>query len=406
VKILNLAAAAALAAWTVLALGRGRFWNERPDAHATAASFDETDVVYAIVPARDEADVLDETLPTLLTQRYAGELHVALVDDHSADGTAQVARAAAARTGRADRLTILTAGALPAGWTGKLNAVNAGVRALLDARGAPDWWLFTDADVAHDSSNLAALVADARARSLDLTSLMVLLHSQRPWERLLVPAFVFFFAMLYPFAWIEDPRRKTAGAAGGCILVSHAALERIGGLARIRGALIDDCSLAAAVKGGGGRIALGLTRRTRSIRPYDDLPGLWAMVKRCAFTQLRHSYWLLSGTVAGMTLIFLVPPIATAIGIGKRARMTAGLGIGSWSIMTALFAPTARLYGRSSLAGLALPFTATLYTAMTCDSAVAHLRRRGGGWKGRTYPATTAGYSSSAFNAQAASSAV
>ena len=386
-KKLRIAAAVSCAAWLVLTFARGRFWAERPDAHLDGRIPHATDVVYAVVPARDEADVIGTTLPTLLGQRYDGDLRVALVDDHSADGTATRAREAALRSGRADRLVVLTADPLAAGWTGKLAAMESGVRTMLGRAPAPDWWLFTDADIAHDAENLAALVAHARERKLDLTSLMVLLHSRKGWERSLIPAFVFFFEMLYPFAWVNDVRRSTAGAAGGCVLISHAALTRIGGLAAIRGALIDDCALATAVKRSGGRIRLGLTEKTRSIRPYENLAGIWSMVKRCAFTQLRHSYWLLSGTIVGMTLLFLVPPVATIAGLTTRKWTTATLGFGSWTLMSIVFAPTARLYGRPRLAGFELPLSAALYTAMTCDSAIAHALKRGGGWKGRTYSA-------------------
>lgn len=237
------------------------------------------------MPARDEADTIGASISTLIAQRYPGDMHVTLVDDASTDGTGVVAQAAAFGSPAQDRLAVVRARPLAAPWTGKLNALDTGVGHVMAARGAPAYWLFTDADIAHDERNVAALVAKAQRDGLDLVSLMVRLRCESAWEELLIPAFVFFFAKLYPFAWSNEPSRATAAAAGGCILLSHAMLDRIGGLRSIAGALIDDCALAAVVKKSGGRTWLGLTDCTTSIRPYTGLESLWTMVKRTAFTQ-------------------------------------------------------------------------------------------------------------------------
>jgi len=325
------------------------------------------------------------SIATLVAQQYAGDMRVTLVDDASNDGTAVLAQTAAFRVARCNRLTVVRSRALESPWTGKLNALETGVRHVIATRGAPAYWLFTDADIAHDAANVAALVAKARYGDFGLVSLMVRLRCESAWEALLVPAFVFFFQKLYPFAWANEPSRADAAAAGGCILLSHAALERIGGLARIADRLIDDCALAREVKSTGARTWLGLTDRTTSIRPYAHLAPLWTMVKRTAFTQLAHSYRLVALSVAGLTLLYLVPPLATALGIARCDGRLAAAGTLAWGAMAFAYAPTLRLYRRSPLETLGLPAAAALYMAMTVDSALAHARKRGGAWKGRTY---------------------
>ncbi|GAC1523944.1 MAG: glycosyltransferase [Vulcanimicrobiaceae bacterium] len=382
---------ASAASWSVLLFARGNFWNAPVDAHtseADAASAARTPPprtprVEAVVPARDEAVTIGASIASLVAQRYAGELFVTLVDDASTDGTGVVAQAAAFGSPERDRLRVVRARALAAPWTGKLNALETGIRHALDARGAPTYWLFTDADIQHDERNVAALVAKAEGDGLDLVSLMVRLRCESAWEALLVPAFVFFFQKLYPFAWSNAPARATAAAAGGCILLSHAALECIGGLAAIAPQLIDDCSLAAAVKKRGGRTWLGLTDRTTSIRPYASLETLWRMVKRTAFTQLGYSYPLVALSVGGLTMLYLVPPVATALGVARGDDRLTFAGALAWGAMAFAYAPTMRLYRRPPHEALRLPAAAALYMAMTVDSAVAHARGRGGAWKGR-----------------------
>ncbi len=385
-SLLSIAALASFAAWVVLLTARGGFWREPLDAHLDCERVELATVrVEAIVPARDEADVIAASAASLAAQRFPGTLRVTLVDDHSSDGTAEVARAALARQSGSERCTIAEAAPLEAGWTGKLGALESGVRTVLAARPAPDYWLFTDADIEHDPDNVKNLVAKARCGDLDLASLMVRLRCRSSWEQLLVPAFIFFFQKLYPFAWSNDRRRATAAAAGGCVLVSHAALERIGGLASIRDRLIDDCALAAKVKKSGGRIWLGLTRQTRSIRPYETLDTLWKMVKRTAYTQLGHSRAMLALAVIGMTLLYLVPVAAVLAGALERGPELAGAGLATWALMAFAYWPTVRAYELPPFAVLGLPVAALLYTVMTVDSALAHARKRGGGWKGRTY---------------------
>lgn len=376
---------ASSAAWAFLLVGRGRFWTARVDGHLGALPDMRDIVVEAVVPARDEARTVGTAIASLVGQRFDGELHVTLVDDGSSDGTSDVARATLAGARHSGRFASVPGAPLPSGWTGKLAALATGVAHVHATRGAPNYWLFTDADIAHDPTNVAALVAKAERDQLDLVSLMVLLRCHNAWEALLVPAFVFFFAKLYPFAWSGDPQRATAAAAGGCMLVSNAALDRIGGFTRIANRLIDDCALAAEVKRTGGGLYLGLTARARSIRPYDGLASLWKMVARTAFTQLGRSYAAVAGAVVGMAFLYLVPPFAAASGALRRNRPLLLAGALGWSLMTLAYVPTTRLYRRSPLAALTLPAAALLYTAMTVDSAIAHAWRRGGAWKERTY---------------------
>jgi hopene-associated glycosyltransferase HpnB len=319
---------------------------------------------------------------SLLAQDYPGALRIVVVDDSSTDGTAAEARHAA---GGDARLEVIAGAALPPGWTGKMWAVSQGVE--FAGHVAPDatFLLLTDADIAHDPGNLRRLVAKAEAARLDLVSLMVRLVAATGWERLLIPAFVFFFRKLYPFRWVADRARGTAAAAGGCMLVRRAALERAGGIAAIRDRVIDDCALAAAIKGRGGAIWLGLGRRTRSLRGYGTLSGIWRMVARSAYVQLRHSPLLLAGTVAGMALLYLVPPVAALAGLAAGAWPCAAAGFAGWLAMAALYAPMLAYYRLGLWRGLLLPLAAMLYALMTVSSAWASWRGRGAGWKGRHY---------------------
>jgi hopene-associated glycosyltransferase HpnB len=345
-------------------------------------------VVAAVVPARNEAETIGSALASLAAQRFAGSLSVTLVDDASDDGTATIARAAVATSPANDRLYIQSGRALEMPWTGKLNALDAGVASVRARLGEPTFWLFTDADIVHHPENVAELVGKARRDDLDLVSLMVRLRCESPWERLLVPAFIFFFAKLYPFAWSNDPARTTAAAAGGCVLLRASALERIGGLRAISDRLIDDCALAAAVKSTGGATWLGLTTRTASVREYGTLEPFWTMVKRTAFTQLGRSYPATIGAALAMSFLYIAPPALTITGALRRDAPLAGLAGAAWALMAALYAPTLRAYGRPLREALLLPIAAALYTAMTLDSARAHARGKGGAWKGRYAPGT------------------
>jgi hopene-associated glycosyltransferase HpnB len=372
-------AALSLATWIYLLLGRGFFWRARPwEVDAEVSEPPTWPRVVAVIPARNEADMIPDTLASVMRQDYPGPFSVVLVDDHSDDGTEQEARAVAALAQSKHPLTIVTGATLPPGWTGKLWAVRQGVAKACEATDPPDYLLLTDADIAYAPNAVRILVATARARGLALASLMVELHCESPAEKALVPAFVFLFQMLYPFAWVNDPRRKTAAAAGGCMLVRRDALVRAGGIDAIRSALIDDCALARAIKPV-GPISLGVSWLACSRRTYPALADIRRMVSRTAYDQLGRSPLLLAGTVAGMGLVFVAPPLFAFFGGG----VTRVLGIAAWVLMAALFQPMLRFYRRSPLWGLALPAIAATYVAFTLDSAYQHARGRGGLWKGR-----------------------
>ncbi|NEP12196.1 MAG: glycosyltransferase [Symploca sp. SIO2C1] len=455
-----------LVIWLGLLGFRGQFWraNQRLDIQATELEL--WPKVCAVIPARNEAELLPITLRSLFTQDYPGSFSVLLVDDHSTDGTAEVAQKVAQESKQPQQLQVISAQPLPAGWTGKLWALEQGIRHAQEQTGErkkawgnesadtdtrrrgdaenenptsyfvhpeqtqpPDYFLLTDADIEHDSTNLRELITKAETQQLDLVSLMVLLRCQSFWEQLLIPAFVFFFQKLYPFPLVNDSTNSTAAAAGGCILIRRQALNRIGGLQVVRQALIDDCALATAVKssiqsqlsppgerkkGWGNEqtdaetrrhgdaengnstqnfahpspptaIWLGLTESTRSLRPYPSLASIWDMVARTAFYQLNYSPLLLIGTVLGMTLIYLVPPIAAIFGALIGNWLIAIAGFASWLLMAGAYLPTLRLYKCSPLLAFCLPAIAFLYNLMTLDSALRHWQGRGGSWKGRVY---------------------
>lgn len=369
--------------WTGLLVARGRFWDPPVDRLCGADASDAAPSVHVVMPARNEAAILPSTLPTLFAQQYAGALAITLADDNSDDGTTARAHWLATENGATKFFSVTAVPPRPSGWAGKVWAMTAGVAAARAAGAKPDYWLFTDADIAHAPDVVGALVATARADRRDLVSLMVQLRCETRWERLLVPAFVFFFAKLYPFAWVADDRKGTAAAAGGCVLVADGMLREIGGIERIADALIDDCALAAAVKNDGGRLRLELTTRSHSVRAYDTLDSLWQMVARSAYTQLRYSPLLLAGTVAGMLLLYGLPPAAFVTGVLRRDARLAASGAAAWSLMSAMYLPVLRRYRQPAAAALLLPAAAALYTLMTIDSAVRHWRGEGGAWKGR-----------------------
>jgi hopene-associated glycosyltransferase HpnB len=371
-----------LAIWLYLVAARGGFWQgaQRDDeiVPSDGPANDQWPAVTAVIPARDEAESVGETVGSLLRQNYPGLFNVILVDDQSRDATAQVARDAAAALGAGERLTVIAGRALPAGWTGKLWAQQQGFEHAENASLLPAYLLFTDADIVYAPDEVASLVARAEARGLVLTSLMAKLRCQSFAERAFVPAFIFFFQMLYPFAWVNDPRRSTAGAAGGCMLVRRDALREQGGLAAIRGALIDDCALAKLLKRH-GPIFLALTERVHSIRAYPAIADIRRMVSRTAYAQLRYSPLLLAGTVLGLALTYLAP-VALALFAGGVPQF---IGIFVWMIMALAFRPTLRFYSLAWLWAPALPAIAAIYMAFTLDSAYQHARGRGGMWKGR-----------------------
>ena len=359
----------ALLAWTYLLLLHGRFWQYGPElAPAVPRVAPEIAIV---VPARDEAGTIAASIGSLLAQDYPGQFRVVLVDDGSTDGTGDIARALPG----AERLTVICGTPRPAGWAGKLWAVQQGVAAA-----NAELVLLTDADITHDPRHLATLVAQAERSGVDMVSEMVALNCTSPAERCLVPGFVYFFQLLYPFARVNDPLSATAGAAGGTVLIRRRALDRIGGIAAIQGALIDDCALAAAVKRG-GRIWLGHSRLARSIRPYPDFADIWRMIARSAYVQLRYSPLLLLGTVLGLMLVFLAPPGLALFGHGL-SRLAGAL---AWVGMAASFLPTLRRYHRSPLWAPLLPAVAVFYLAATIGSAWDHHHGRGVVWKRRAY---------------------
>jgi hopene-associated glycosyltransferase HpnB len=363
-----------LAIWIYLLFGRGGFWRIRGERREFAEP-PPLRRVAVIVPARNEADVVAASVRSLVTQHYPAPFHVFLVDDASADGTAVVARQAAAEAGKSDRLTLLHAAPLPAGWTGKLWAVSEGITKAVSF--APDYFLFADADIVHPPGQIAHLLQRAEAENLDLASIMAKLSCDSLAEKILIPAFVYFFFMLYPPVWVASDNRATAAAAGGCILIRTAALERIGGISAIRNEIIDDCALARAVKRE-GRISLGLDRDTRSLRSYASWRQIEQMISRTAFAELNHSAPMLAAAVAAMTLTFLLPPVLLATHV-----FAATLGALAWLLMACSFSPMLRYYNRSILWSPLLPLIALFYVGATLHSAILYWRRCGGLWKDR-----------------------
>ncbi|GGQ42534.1 glycosyltransferase [Streptomyces mutabilis] len=383
--VVTVVSALSFAAWLWLLFARGFFWRtdvrlpvqEEPDAWPS---------VCVVVPARDEAAVLPASLPSLLAQDYPGRAEVFLIDDGSTDGTGGLA-CELARLQEGLPLTVASPGEPPAGWTGKLWAVRHGV-GLARTR-EPEYLLLTDADIAHAPDNLRRLVAAARTGGYDVVSQMARLRVESVWERLVVPAFVYFFAQLYPFRWIggTDGRRatRTAAAAGGCVLLRADTAERARIPDSIRHAVIDDVALARAVKGVGGRVWLGLADRVDSVRPYPRLHDLWRMVSRSAYAQLRHNPLVLAGTVAGLALVYLVPPAAVVVGAATGNAAALFPGAAAWLVMAGTYLSMLRYYRQPLWLAPLLPFTAFLYLLMTIDSAMRHYRGRGAAWKGRTY---------------------
>jgi hopene-associated glycosyltransferase HpnB len=371
----------AIAAWLYLLAARGGFWRgaERDDdGPVPPVPAGGWPAVVAIVPARNEADVVAAAIGSLLRQEYAGSFSVVLVDDQSTDGTAAAAERAALTAGSSERLKVLGGNALPEGWTGKLWAVKQGVDLVETMAERPDYLLLSDADIAYAPDALQRQVASAIGGDVALVSRMAKLRCESLAERALIPAFIFFFQMLFPFAWVNRPDRGTAAAAGGCILVRRQILSAAGGIESIRDALIDDCALARRVKSQ-APIRLELTERVVSLRPYPTLGTIRRMVARSAYAQLRYSPLLLVGTLVGMALVFLAPPALALFASGPAML----LGALAWLAMAAAYQPTLRFYRLSPFWGIALPAIAAAYLWFTLDSAYQHRRGQGGMWKGR-----------------------
>jgi len=372
----TLLAAIPLAIWIYLLLARGNFWqiHEEDIQPQPLANWPR---VAAVVPARNEAGTIAQTVSSLAKQDYPGEFSIVVIDDHSEDGTGALARKAAAESGATERIAIHSVADLPPGWTGKLWALNEGAEAASD--GKPDFLWFTDADVVHAPDTLKRLVFRAEKDSLDLASLMVLLQARTFPERLLIPPFLYFFLLLYPPRWIADPNANTAGAAGGCILLRRNVLAPIGGFASIRGEMIDDCALARAVKSRSGRIWMGLTRTSVSLRSYGSFAEIRDMIARTAFTQLHYSLVLLILALTGLFTTFLLACIFFFAYPGEAWLLVDTV----IALMTASFLVTVRFYNLSAAWALTLPVAAIFYGYATCVSAVRYWLGRGGQWKGR-----------------------
>jgi hopene-associated glycosyltransferase HpnB len=369
-------ASISLLIWIYLCVMRAGFWQVHLPRPATFPLLWPSVVV--VVPARNEAEVVAKSLSSLLQQDYRGPYHVIVVDDHSMDNTAMLAEATARNIGQSARLTVIAARDLPADWVGKVWAQSEGLAVARECFPDARYLLLTDADIAHAPSMLEILVARAMAEQLVLTSLMVRLRCKSLAERMLIPAFVFFFAMLYPFSRVNNVGSKVAAAAGGCMLVSADALSRVGGIAVIKSALIDDCALAAKMKPL-GPIRLDLAEDSYSLRRYEDWTSIWNMIARSAFTQLRYSPWLLAGTILGMVLTYIAPPVLALL-CNTWLTWPALL---AWLLMALVYCPMLRYHRQSLWWSPLLPLTATFYLAATLGSAWRYWRGHGGQWKGR-----------------------
>ncbi len=380
-SLLHVIALISIAAWVVLMGFRGWFWRANQRMDGEGPELERWPEVVAVIPARNEAETVGLAVSSLVGQNYPGAFSLVLVDDGSDDGTAEEARRAVAED---TCLTVVAGKPLEEGWTGKLWAMSQGLRRVEKAAPDSEFILFTDADIAHHPLTLRWLVGKAESERLDLVSVMALLRCRSPWERMLIPAFVFFFQKLYPFPLVNDPQSPEAAAAGGCMLVSRVALARSGGLEAIRGRLIDDCALARRIKRGGA-VWLGLSERVLSLRAYGRLGEIWEMVRRTAFTQLGHSGLALAGTVLGMAGLYLVPPAAVLAGVAIGEAASALAGVSAWLLMCIAYRPTLALYGLPAWRAPLLPAAALFFTLMTVDSACRHWAGQGGAWKGRTY---------------------
>ncbi len=380
-NFLIVCASAACLIWFWLLLSHYGFWRADQRLQSGRADQSAWPSVVAVIPARNEADVIATTMTNLAKQEYPGAFEILLIDDHSDDGTANTARNAV----DGNRLKVLDAPPLQQGWTGKLAAMNYGVEQARILFPEHSYVLFTDADIAHPPDAVRRLVWKAQAENKNLVSLMVRLHCERFWERLLIPAFVFFFQKLFPFPAVNDNHSPIAAAAGGVMLIRRSALETAGGLSVIHDNLIDDCALAALIKGTGGSIWLGLADHAYSVRPYTGLPDIWRMVARTAYTQLNYAPLKLFGVILGMALVYLAGPLIFMLAPLHDNATASSLGLLVWILMACAYAPTIIYYRQSVLLAASLPLAGFLYTLMTVDSASRHWQRKGGLWKGRTY---------------------
>lgn len=393
--LLGLAAGFALAAWLAVLLLPSAAWRTRerlelPAGTGQRAGSRDLGRIAVLIPARNEADTIGRTLTAL--GRQGLDLRVIVVDDESADGTAAAARAAIAAPGRTLELEIVEGQPLAAGWGGKLWALSQGLE-----RVDRDYCLLLDAEIELGPGVVAALLDKAEAEDRAMVSVMARLRCESFWERLLVPPFIFFFKLLYPFAAVARPNARAAAAAGGCALVRTDVMRAIGGFAAIRDALIDDCTLAGRIKSAGHSIWIGLSDAVRSSRAYPDLASFRRMVSRTAFTQLRYSSSLLVVVAALMLAVFVAPVVAVVAALvvllggspvaGDGIAMAPGAiaAIAAIAAMAAAYWPTVRFYGLPRLWTLTLPAAGILFLAMTLESAMNYWRGTRAEWKGRTY---------------------
>lgn len=392
--LLTVAAALSALAWIYLLRFHGQFWKASEWLPSDTPDLAHWPEVVAVIPARNEAAVIGASIAAHLETTYPGTFSIILVDDQSDDGTAEAALAAARpsqpEAGEARRLDVVAGSGPPEGWSGKVAAMKRGVERASETAPDAKYILFTDADIVHRPGVLRRLVAKAETDDKALVSLMAKLDDRGLWGGLLIPAFIFFFQKLYPFPATNDPKQRMAAAAGGCMLVRRDALEAEGGLEAIKGALIDDCALARLIKGRPPKrkIWLGLTTDVTSQRDNRSLGSVWMMVVRTAYTQLNYSRWLLAGTLAGMTVLYLVPVLAVVLWPWHGGSWALHSGLAAWALMVWAYAPTLQLYDRPWWQGIALPAAGVFYGMMTFDSARRHWRGTGGKWKGRTYPVT------------------
>jgi len=370
--------------WLGLLFGRGGFWRADQKLDNSSVTHDEADPVIAVIPARDEVFTIGRTVHSLLRQDYPGPLTIVVVDDNSGDGTAEAARAAAERPEEKACLHVIQGEPLPEGWSGKMWAVHQGLKHARTVAPNARFVLLTDAEIEHNPGNLSRLMALAVRENRVLVSLMVRLRCVSVWEKMLIPAFVFFFQKLYPFPRVNDPKSKVAGAAGGCMLIRLDAFDAAGGIEAIRTELIDDCALARNIKRHGS-IWLGVATRTRSLRRYEGRSEIWRIVTRTAFTQLGNSALNLLLMLLFMALTYLWPPVALVWGVATTDWLTACLGLAGWLMMAVAYWPTLKVYHMPLWRSLTLPLAALLYGAMTLDSARRHWMGQGRAWKGRVY---------------------
>lgn len=394
--------ALALLIWVGIALHPARPWDFRPIGEDNILPLEpyQWPSVQVLIPARNEAPILRETLPSLLNQDYPGPFSVSVIDDRSQDQTAIVAAAIAEHAQATDRLRVVSGAALPVGWVGKVWALQQGAVACGFAPGSteglPDYLLLTDADIWHAPDSLRHLVTESEAEQLALNSRMARLRCASFAERLLIPPFVFFFILLYPLRWVNDPRKTTAASAGGCVLLSSQACIRIGGFQALRNQIIDDVALGQLVKEVGLPIRLCLSRTAvKSLRVYDTVDSIWYMVRRTAFTELNYSWLRLIGTVVGLAITFGLPPLFFLCGLvffGLPSVVDAEVSVRlalllmleggiAWGLMTMVYLPAVRFFDLRSVWGFSLPLAAMLYEAMTIDSAFRHLRKKRVDWR-------------------------